>query len=114
MPAEGFYRVTGGDLLAAPQGVATNFPSMRNLVESQKALRELLGQRVLVLDGAMGTMLQQRNWRGVTRCWCGRGRMWCWRFTGNIWRQARTLLRRIRLEARRWCWESTDFRTKRT
>src|SRR6266404_4756587 len=61
MPAEGFYRVTGGDLLAAPQGVATNFPSMRNLVESQKALRELLGQRVLVLDGAMGTMLQQRN-----------------------------------------------------
>ena len=53
--------MTGGDLLAAPQGVATNFPSMRNLVESQKALRELLGQRVLVLDGAMGTMLQQRN-----------------------------------------------------
>ena len=47
--------------MAAPQGVATNFPSMRNLVESQKALRELLGQRVLVLDGAMGTMLQQRN-----------------------------------------------------
>src|SRR5215475_3655380 len=38
-----------------------NFPSMRNLAESQKALRELLGQRVLVLDGAMGTMLQQRN-----------------------------------------------------
>src|SRR5579871_1832623 len=34
---------------------------MRNLAESQKALRELLGQRVLVLDGAMGTMLQQRD-----------------------------------------------------
>src|SRR5246500_2271369 len=34
---------------------------MRNLAESQKALRELLGERVLVLDGAMGTMLQQRN-----------------------------------------------------
>src|SRR5689334_20936648 len=34
---------------------------MRNLVDSQKALTELLGQRVLVLDGAMGTMLQQRN-----------------------------------------------------
>src|SRR5215470_16406051 len=34
---------------------------MRNLRESQKALRELLGQRVLVLDGAMGTMLQQRQ-----------------------------------------------------
>ena len=34
---------------------------MRNLDESAKALRELLGQRILVLDGAMGTMLQQRN-----------------------------------------------------
>jgi 5-methyltetrahydrofolate--homocysteine methyltransferase len=34
---------------------------MRDLKESQNALRELLGQRVLVLDGAMGTMLQQRN-----------------------------------------------------
>src|SRR5246500_5049730 len=34
---------------------------MRNLAESQKALRELLGERVLVLEGAMGTMLQQRN-----------------------------------------------------
>jgi 5-methyltetrahydrofolate--homocysteine methyltransferase len=34
---------------------------MRDLNESAKALRELLGQRVLVLDGAMGTMLQQRQ-----------------------------------------------------
>jgi len=34
---------------------------MRNLNESAKALRELLGQRILVLDGAMGTMLQQCN-----------------------------------------------------
>jgi 5-methyltetrahydrofolate--homocysteine methyltransferase len=34
---------------------------MRDLNESQKALRELLGQRILVLDGAMGTMLQQRD-----------------------------------------------------
>src|SRR5258708_37444101 len=34
---------------------------MRNLAETEKALRELLGQRVLVLDGAMGTMLQQCN-----------------------------------------------------
>jgi len=34
---------------------------MRNLRESEKALRELLTQRILVLDGAMGTMLQQRN-----------------------------------------------------
>jgi 5-methyltetrahydrofolate--homocysteine methyltransferase len=32
---------------------------MRNLTESAKALRELLSERVLVLDGAMGTMLQQ-------------------------------------------------------
>src|SRR5499427_6636529 len=34
---------------------------MRNLNNSGKALRELLSQRILVLDGAMGTMLQQRN-----------------------------------------------------
>jgi 5-methyltetrahydrofolate--homocysteine methyltransferase len=34
---------------------------MRNLAESEKALRELLAQRILVLDGAMGTMLQQCN-----------------------------------------------------
>src|SRR4029450_8731308 len=34
---------------------------MRNFKETEKALRELLGQRVLVLDGAMGTMLQQRD-----------------------------------------------------
>src|SRR5215475_8396511 len=34
---------------------------MRNMNESGKVLRELLSQRILVLDGAMGTMLQQRN-----------------------------------------------------
>ncbi|HEX8882362.1 MAG TPA: methionine synthase [Candidatus Acidoferrum sp.] len=34
---------------------------MRSLNESAAALRELLSQRILVLDGAMGTMLQQRN-----------------------------------------------------
>ena len=34
---------------------------MRNLHESGKALRELLAERILVLDGAMGTMLQQRH-----------------------------------------------------
>ena len=34
---------------------------MRNLNESAKALRELLSERILVLDGAMGTMLQQRG-----------------------------------------------------
>jgi 5-methyltetrahydrofolate--homocysteine methyltransferase len=32
---------------------------MRNLTESARALRDLLSQRILVLDGAMGTMLQQ-------------------------------------------------------
>jgi 5-methyltetrahydrofolate--homocysteine methyltransferase len=37
------------------------FPPMRNLNESAKALRELLSERILVLDGAMGTMLQQRH-----------------------------------------------------
>jgi 5-methyltetrahydrofolate--homocysteine methyltransferase len=34
---------------------------MRNLNESAKAVRELLSERILVLDGAMGTMLQQRH-----------------------------------------------------
>ena len=32
---------------------------MQNFKEIEQALRELMGQRVLVLDGAMGTMLQQ-------------------------------------------------------
>jgi len=34
---------------------------MSNLNESARALRDLLAQKILVLDGAMGTMLQQRN-----------------------------------------------------
>jgi len=34
---------------------------MQDFREKTKALRELMGQRVLVLDGAMGTMLQQRS-----------------------------------------------------
>jgi 5-methyltetrahydrofolate--homocysteine methyltransferase len=34
---------------------------MRDLVQQGIVLRELLRQRILVLDGAMGTMLQQRN-----------------------------------------------------
>jgi 5-methyltetrahydrofolate--homocysteine methyltransferase len=34
---------------------------MRNLIEQGLALRELLRERILVLDGAMGTMLQQVN-----------------------------------------------------
>src|SRR5271154_5976576 len=34
---------------------------MRDFKESTRALRELMEQRILVLDGAMGTMLQQCN-----------------------------------------------------
>ena len=34
---------------------------MRDLKQSEKALKELLAERILVLDGAMGTMLQQRD-----------------------------------------------------
>jgi len=34
---------------------------VRDLNQSDKALRELLAERILVLDGAMGTMLQQRD-----------------------------------------------------
>jgi 5-methyltetrahydrofolate--homocysteine methyltransferase len=34
---------------------------VRDLKQSEKALSELLGERILVLDGAMGTMLQQRD-----------------------------------------------------
>ena len=34
---------------------------MKNLSEQGRALKELLSQRLLILDGAMGTMIQQRN-----------------------------------------------------
>src|SRR5579862_4722145 len=34
---------------------------MKTSSERRKALADILEQRVLVLDGAMGTMLQQRN-----------------------------------------------------
>jgi len=34
---------------------------MRNLIQQGLALRELLRQRILILDGAMGTMLQQED-----------------------------------------------------
>src|SRR6202166_1292443 len=34
---------------------------MRDFTKSAQALRELLSRRILVLDGAMGTMLQQRE-----------------------------------------------------
>jgi len=47
--------------LSAIRQRSDNSHQMRNLNESAKALRELLSQRILVLDGAMGTMLQQVN-----------------------------------------------------
>src|SRR5258708_9252487 len=53
------------DRLEEPQGVITFFLRMRNFKEIGKELRELLGQRVLVLDGAMGTTLQQRELTAV-------------------------------------------------
>src|ERR1700719_1401808 len=34
---------------------------MRDLIQQGLALREMLRERILVLDGAMGTMLQQEN-----------------------------------------------------
>jgi len=34
---------------------------MRNLTDIRRVLATCLSQRILVLDGAMGTMLQQRN-----------------------------------------------------
>lgn len=40
---------------------AGDFYLMPRLSEKTRMLRELLSQRILVLDGAMGTMLQQRN-----------------------------------------------------
>ena len=57
--------LSGMDRLAEPQGAITFFLRMRNFKEIGKELRELLGQRVLVLDGAMGTMLQQRELTAV-------------------------------------------------
>src|ERR1700729_1714355 len=34
---------------------------MRNLIQQGLALREILRDRIVILDGAMGTMLQQEN-----------------------------------------------------
>src|SRR5258708_3319620 len=48
-------------ILSCKRARSNAFQKMRNLNESPKALRELLSQRILVLDGAMGTMLQQCN-----------------------------------------------------
>src|SRR6184192_85786 len=48
-------------ILSGEPARSDTFEQMRNLNESARALRELLAERILVLDGAMGTMLQQRN-----------------------------------------------------
>jgi 5-methyltetrahydrofolate--homocysteine methyltransferase len=34
---------------------------MRDLIQQNQLIRELLATRILVLDGTMGTMLQQEN-----------------------------------------------------
>ncbi len=48
-------------MLPASADALGEMTRMRDLRESELALRELLTQRILLLDGAMGTMLQQRN-----------------------------------------------------
>ena len=68
-----------------PSRSGPNLTAMQDFTKSAQALRELLSQRILVLDGAMGTMLQQRDltaadlaaqsWKVATRTWCVRGRM---------------------------------------
>src|SRR6201998_2201594 len=50
-----------GPFLAGQPTRRNAYRKMRDLNESAKALRAELAQRILVLDGAMGTMLQQRN-----------------------------------------------------
>jgi len=90
---------------------------VRDLNQSDKALRELLAERILVLDGAMGTMLQQRDlsaadFGGPALEGCnenlvansaGRG---AGPSTGSTLRPGRTLLKRTALVARRWCWRN--------
>jgi 5-methyltetrahydrofolate--homocysteine methyltransferase len=53
--------VESGSPASTSADVVPCIHEMRNLTESAKALRDLLSQRILVLDGAMGTMLQQRQ-----------------------------------------------------
>ena len=87
---------------------------MRNLLQQGLALRELLRERVLVLDGAMGTMLQQENLTAadfggpelegcnenlvITRPDVVLGS------TASTSKPARTSSRPIRSAAPRWCW----------
>src|ERR1700758_5265427 len=117
MFAVGRYPEGDGPAGGEAPGAITFFLRMRNFKAIGKELRELLGQRVLVLDGAMGTMLQQRDLtaadfggaalEGCNEVLVERGRMWCWIFTANILPLVRTLWRRTVLAGRRWCWRST-------
>ena len=93
---------------------------MKNLIQQGLALRELLRERILVLDGAMGTMLQQENLTAADfggrasrrlqrKSRSSRGRTWFSGFIANIWKPARTSSRRIPLAARRSFSPSTDL-----
>src|SRR5262245_62077481 len=53
--------VTTFDTTTTRQSGGQSSLRMQKFKEIEQALRELMGQRVLVLDGAMGTMLQQRE-----------------------------------------------------
>jgi len=66
-----------------------------------QSLRELLAQRILVLDGAMGTMLQHRNLTATDfggaalegcneKSWFEQGRTWCWTFNRKYLEAERT------------------------
>src|SRR5205814_6537919 len=49
------------DPLAPPAKIEGSTLPMTTPQERQQALEQILAERVLVLDGAMGTMLQQRD-----------------------------------------------------
>jgi methionine synthase I (cobalamin-dependent) len=84
---------------------------MSNLIQRGVALRELLRERILIMDGAMGTMLQQANltaedFGGPHLEGCNENLVLTrpdvvLESTANICKQDRTSSRRIRLAARR-------------
>jgi 5-methyltetrahydrofolate--homocysteine methyltransferase len=60
--AAGFPQASSGTAPRPQRHSPGDIPDkMRNLIEQGLALRELLRERILILDGAMGTMLQQQN-----------------------------------------------------
>ena len=80
---------------SCPQPSGKIIEPMTNLIQQGLALRELLRERILILDGAMGTMLQQANltadgfWRPASgrlqrKSGADAGRTWCWASTANI------------------------------